>query len=451
MKTADDHVVDVGPLLDLAQWGPYQRWLVFLTALGIVFDGVDNQLVGVTLPTIVREWHVSRSAFAPVVSFGYLGMVIGGGLGGLVGDRIGRRSALIGSMLLFGVMTMAASAAGTVLMFGVLRCLAGFGLGGAIPNAAALAAEYVPLRDRPLAITLTVVCTPVGAVLAGLIAIPMLPALGWRPLFAVGGLLPVLAALALTRVLPESPRFLVRQPHRKAELVRTLRRMGHDVDDKAVFADPTHTTVEHASIQALFAGEFLRDTVALWIAFLSCLLTIYLSFTWVPSLLADAGFPSSIASAGIMVFNVGGIAGAVIGSMCIGRWGSRLSMPVMAALAAVSAGLMSWMPLSAAGSAASVLAVLALTGGLINSVQSNLFAMAAHVYPPALRATGVGSAAGFGRIGAIASGYVGVWALDTHGSASFFGVITGSLTICTLALIAIRRHIGEASVSSRHA
>ena len=66
-----DAPVDIGRLLDDGRWGGYQRWLVFLTALTIVFDGIDNQLLGVVIPTLMREWGVPRGAFSPVVSLGY--------------------------------------------------------------------------------------------------------------------------------------------------------------------------------------------------------------------------------------------------------------------------------------------------------------------------------------------------------------------------------------------
>ena len=88
-----------------------------------------------------------------------------------------------------------------------VRFLAGLGLGGAMPNAAALTAEFVPARQRPLAITLTIVCIPVGGVLAG-VAAGNHPGVGWRVLFAAGGLVPLLLAVILFKLMPESPRFL---------------------------------------------------------------------------------------------------------------------------------------------------------------------------------------------------------------------------------------------------
>jgi AAHS family 4-hydroxybenzoate transporter-like MFS transporter len=433
--------VDIGDVLDSGRWSGYQRWLVALTALTIVFDGIDNQLMGVAIPTIMREWGVPRSAFAPVVSLGYLGMMLGGAIAGLMGDRVGRRVALLASMVVFGVMTMAMAAVDTVGALGVLRLLTGLGLGGAIPNAAALAAEFVPARRRPLAVTVTIVCVPFGATLAGLMAIPALPTLGWRALFMLGGIMPIVAVVALTWLLPESPRFLARHPHRRLELIASLRRMGASVSDDMTFADRTDAAIRGVSIGALFAPAFRRDSIALWAAFFSCLLAVYLAFSWVPSMLTGAGFPSSIASTGITAFNLGGVVGALAGGICITRWGSRASMLTMAGLAVVSAAVMSRMPFDAGVGVAPIIAMLTLTGALINGVQTTMFALAAHVYPSAIRATGVGSAVSFGRIGAVLSGYIGAWALEYHGAVSFFGVMAVALTVCWLALFSVRRHV----------
>src|SRR4051794_5617532 len=113
--------IDVDTLIDESRWTGYQKGLVLLTALTIVFDGIDNQLLGVTLPSIMREFHVPRSAFASVVALGYFGMMIGGAVAGLAGDRVGRRVALLGSLALFGSATLAVAAAGSVGGLGWLR------------------------------------------------------------------------------------------------------------------------------------------------------------------------------------------------------------------------------------------------------------------------------------------------------------------------------------------
>ena len=105
----------------------------------------------------------------------------------VVGHSIGRRPALLGSVLAFGAFTAALAAVHTIETLTVLRFLAGLGLGGAMPNAATLASEYVPQRYRPLAVTLTIVSIPLGGALAGELAATLIPTQGWRTLFGVCG------------------------------------------------------------------------------------------------------------------------------------------------------------------------------------------------------------------------------------------------------------------------
>ena len=395
----------------------------------------------------MREWSVPRAAFAPVVSIGLIGMTIGGAVAGLAGDRIGRRTALLGSMLLFGLMTAAVAAATNPMHLAVLRLLAGAGLGGAIPNAAALAAEYVPRRHRHIAVTLTIVCVPLGATIAGLLGIRILPEVGWRALFVIGGVVPVIGALALMRLLPESPRYLARHPQRSAELAGALARMGHQIPEGATFVDTVEQT-ERASLWTLFRRDRRADTLALFGAFFSCLLAVYLGFSWLPALLTSTGFDPSVASTGITAFNIGGVVGALAGSTVIGRFGSRAPMLTMTAGAGAGAIALAVMRIDASQPVLPILVVLTLTGGLINAVQVAMYALAAHVYPSVVRATGVGAAASVGRIGAILSGYAGAWAIDYRGSTSYFAMIAAAMCMTFVSLALVGRHVPRAGATT---
>ena len=122
-------------------------------------------------------------------------MMFGGFIGGVVGDRMGRRVALLGSLISFGVLTLMVPLAGSPLSLSVLRFLAGLGLGAAMPNAATLSSEYVPTRHRPFAVTLTIVCIPLGGSLAGFVGGYILPRWGWHTLFIVCGLFPLVLAV----------------------------------------------------------------------------------------------------------------------------------------------------------------------------------------------------------------------------------------------------------------
>ncbi len=337
---------DIGALLDAGRAGAYQRWLVFLTALAIVFDGIDNQLLGVVIPTLMNEWEVARSAFAPVVSLGIAGMMVGGALAGIAGDRFGRRRALLASMTMFGAMTLAIAAVDDLSTLAALRFLAGIGLGGAIPNAATLAAEFVPRAQRPMAVTSTIVCVPLGAMLAGLLGSQLLSTTGWRVLFVAGGLVPLVAVVALARLLPESPRFLARHPARWPELVQLARKLGHQVSPNAAFEDAAEGSVGRAAISSLFGADLRRDTLALWVSFCSCLLAVYLGFSWLPAVLTEAGFGPGVASTGITAFNLGGVVGALASGAVMSRIGSRAAMLTMAGAAIAGAITLSRMTIS---------------------------------------------------------------------------------------------------------
>ena len=435
MKTAD-----VGVILDEGQWTGYQKLLVAATALTIILDGLDNQLLAAAVPAMMREWHLQRSAFAFVLSSGLFGMMIGGAIGGYIGDRVGRRVALLGSVVSFGALTLLVSFAGGVTTLTALRFFAGLGLGGAMPNAAALSSEYVPLRHRPFAVTLTIVCIPLGGTLAGMTGAQILPHYGWRALFLVGGIVPLLLAALLLNVLPESPRYLARQRQRWRELVVLLRRLGHGVPDDVVFVDAREKPIAHVSARSLFVPEFRRDTLALCASFFFCLLSVYVGTNWVPSLLTTAGFGVGVASYGLTAFNFGGVIGAIGGAVLIGRFGSRITMLAMAAGAIAGAALLASVSIGVQ-SAFAILAMLAWTGGLINAVQTTMYALAAHVYPTGIRATGIGTAVAVGRIGGVVSPYAGAWALDRGGPSLMFLFIAGTMTVVFAALASVRNHV----------
>jgi len=438
--------VDVGAVLDEGKWGGYQKLLVFATAMTIILDGLDNQLLPPSIPLLSREWP--QGTFSWVLTSGMVGMMLGGFIGGAAGDRFGRRIALLGSVVIFGLLTVFASFSTSVGMLLVLRFLAGLGLGGAMPNAAALSSEYVPRRQRPFAVTLTIVCIPLGGSLAGFTGALILPSFGWRALFLTGGIVPLVLAAVLYKVLPESPRYLARTKERWPELRALLRRLGHDVPDDAVFFDGREKAVAKASVGQLLVPEFRRDTLALCGSFFFCLLSVYMGTNWVPRMLSRNGFDVGIASWGLTAFNFGGVVGAIIGALTIMRLGSRISMLTMAAGAIAGAIVLSLMAINPQASVF-VFVMLAWTGGLINAVQTTMYALAAHVFPTSIRGTGVGTAVAFGRIGGVISPTLGGWALDTGGSAKYFGIIAATMTLALAALAAVRRHVpGAATVSA---
>ena len=438
--------VDVGAAIDEGRWTGYQKLLIFGTALTIILDGVDNQLLPNAVPTLIREWERPRADFINALSIGPFGMMIGGLIGGILGDRLGRRTALLGSVLAFAVLTLAIAFVDTIEMLATLRFLAGVGLGGAMPNAATLASEYVPRRQRPFAVTLTIVCIPLGGAIAGELAARVIPAYGWRMLFILGGVIPIILAAVLWKVLPESPRFLVKRRERWPELTRTMRRIGHDIPNDVEYTEAAPAAgagpAKSASIGTLFSPSFARDTLALCASFFFCLMVNYVVILLLPAMLTadDVGFTQPAASRALAMSNYGGVAGAVLGALVIQRLGSRVTMLGMSVGAIVCALVLAGYRIDPSDTVF-LMVMLLLTGGLLNAVQTTMYALAAHVYPTEIRGTGVGFAVAVGRIGNVLAGYVGAYALDQGGPPGYFTSMAILMGIVFLSLAAVRRHV----------
>ena len=476
--------VDVGRVLDEGRWTGYQKLLIFGTALTIILDGIDNQLLPNAIPTLMQDWGRPRGDFIGALAWGPFGMMIGGLLGGFLGDRLGRRTALLASILTFAALTLTIAfvPAGDVAMLGLLRFLAGVGLGGAMPNAATLSSEYVPRKQRPFAVTMTIICIPLGGVVAAEMAARIIPDYGWRALFQVGGVVPLFLAAVLWKVLPESPRYLAARRERWPELTRALRKMGHDVPDDVVYADTAASTAPTKSGNAIYyvlgvAGimalwqlgyvqgtallasaivvslillglsvrEFsptLRiDTAGLFGSFFFCLMVNYVIIQLLVVLMTQiGGFPPPQANRALSISNIGGVVGALAGALIIQQFGSRITMLGMSAIAIVTSLALTTIPLNPTN-ALILLVLIGVTGALLNGVQTTMYALATNVYPTEIRGTGVGAAVAVGRIGNVLAVYVGNYAINVGQARGYFLSLAILMALVLVSLAVVRRHI----------
>ena len=481
--------IDVGQVLDEGRWTGYQKLLIVGTALTIILDGIDNQLLPNTIPALIADWGGTRGDYVPALAWGPFGMMIGGLVGGVLGDRLGRRTALLASVLTFAVLTFAIAHVpdGRVDLLGLFRFLAGVGLGGAMPNAATLASEYVPRKQRPFAVTMTIICIPLGGVVAAEMAARIIPDYGWRMLFQAGGVLPLLIAAILWKVLPESPRYLAARKERWPELTRALRKMGHDVPDDAVYADtarsaaPTRSgnTIYYvlvvAGLMAMwqlgyiagplvygavavalvllavaireFSPAYRRDTAGLFGSFFFCLMVNYVIIQLlVVFLTGNGGFTPPQANRALSISNVGGVVGALVGALLIQQFGSRITMLGMSAMAIGSAVILAGRPLDPSDMLV-FLILVGLTGALLNAVQTTMYALATNVYPTEIRGTGVGTAVAVGRIGNVLAAFVGNYAIDVGKVPGYWLSIAMLMGLVLASLAIIQRHVPRTSLA----
>jgi AAHS family 4-hydroxybenzoate transporter-like MFS transporter len=441
MTVVNSSGADLGSLLDMGPWTRYQKAVVALTASAVVFDGLDIQIMGYAIPAVSQSWGLAKSAFASVLAAGLCGVTIGSALGGIAGDRIGRRPALILNVFFFALATLGMAATNSLTALLILRFCAGLGIGGALPNAATLTAEYTPIDRRPFATTLTIICIPLGGVLAGLLASSLLPAHSWRTLFLAAGLLPLLHALFLLAFLPESPRFLAQDPANASRLKKVIESIqGPTTSSHALIFSNKSSVSASASPRALFVGGQARNTFALWGAFFFCLLTVYLAFNWLPSILLAHHFTSKQATQGLTLYNFGGIVGAVAVGWWISLRGSRFPMSLCAALAIVSALMTAWLIHSQTNPHPVLLYIIGFHGLAVNAVQTTLYALATHLYATSIRSTGVAFALAVGRIGAIVSAYLGAGLLSLH-TYNYFLVLASTMCMVFITIQLVQTHI----------
>lgn len=443
-------VLDVAPILDHGPWTSFQKRILFLVALVMVFDGVDAQVLSLSLSSISSQWGINRSAFAPLLGCSFVAMALGTALGGMLGDQVGRKWTLVGSCVTFSVMTLVGALADDMVFLGICRVIASLGMGAAMPNVTALLAEYTPLRRRSLALAIGMSALPFGGIVVGLLGAQILPALGWRSLFLIAGSAPLIVALLLVIGVPESLRFMVARNRNPAACLAIVRRLGHPVSAVYGLTDSGETlVVKKASVRTLLASEYASDTRVLAVAFFTVILSSYLMFTWSPSLFVEAGYSVSMSSASMAVFSLGGLLGGVGGGWLFSRFGSRKTMLCMAAGALACCAVLMVTPLEPGTNTLPIIsASLLLLGLCVPGTQAILFVLAAQMFPTSLRASGVGLPAAFGRLGAVLSAFIGPWILASTGI-RFFGFMAAMMLILLVALALVRRHIARTTTQGR--
>ena len=386
---------NVTEFIDGRPFGRLQTWVAVLCGVVAVVDGFDTQIVAYMAPAIGAEWALPRGAFGPVFGAGLLGLALGSVSGGPIADRWGRKTTIVLATLFFGLCSLATgSVSGLNELIG-LRLLTGLGLGAAIPNLIAITAEFAPARNRTLIVTVMFSGFPLGSVAGGLLSSVWIPEWGWRSLFYLGGLLPILWALLMWRMLPESPTFLVasgRAPERIAALLRRI-----DPSHHAERYEITDRSAPGSSVVALLADGRRSMTLLLWATFFANLLVMYFFVNWLPTLLSMAGYPLSLAIQASTAFNVGGVAGGASLAALIRRIGAIPVLSMTFGLTALAiAGI------SQLGQAPTLIfpAVFLVGFGVVGA-QFCLNALAADLYPTSIRSTGVGWALGVGRIGSV--------------------------------------------------
>jgi putative MFS transporter len=420
------------------------------SGIGWALDAMDVGLIGFIMAALTTHWGLSHTETSWLASAGFVGMALGATFGGLLADRIGRRSVFAVTLLVYGLATGASALAGGLAVLIVLRFVVGLGLGAELPVASTLVSEFAPRSVRGRMVVILEAFWAVGWLAAAVIGAFVIPLSddGWRWALALG-MLPAVYALYVRTGLPESVRYLESKGrHDEAERIvvdfeesvpTRLRfrsvtpeqeQAGDGPDAQAAQAAPSSLSSQAAS--GIWSPVLRRRTAALWAIWFCINLSYYGAFTWIPSILVDQGYTLVKSFTFTLVITLAQLPGYAVSAFLIERWGRRSTLATFLAGSAVSAGLYGF-----AGAEWQVIAAGCLLSFFNLGAWGALYAVGPELYPTTMRGRGTGAATGFGRIASIVAPLIVPPLLVFGGMPVLFALFGVAFAVAALAALSL--------------
>ncbi|BCW05701.1 MFS transporter [Arthrobacter sp. NtRootA1] len=431
-----DTPTSVQSLLDAAPFGRRRVIIFVLAFLAMMLEGIEVQMWGFVYPQIIAEWGTSLTTITTIVTVGVVALTLGAMVAGPLADRLGRKPIVVVGAAAFGLATLGGALATNELMLGTTRTIACLGLGAVMPLVITLVAEIMPSRRRTNIVGITFAGFPLGTVVTGALAGALIPALGWRALLGVGGILALILVPLLAWGMPESVAFLARRGHR-TRLDQVLVKIVPDfkTTDLAHIA-PVTTVSQPRSIGTLLSRRYIRDAIVVWFCYFVTAGVVYIFLNYLPLIASAIGASAAVAGLAVALMGILGVVGALSIGYLMSKFGRHLVIGLYFTLAATTVWVMASVSL-AAGVLIGVSAIIGFTVVGLNSGM-NAFSTADEVFPVESRATGVSWMHGFGKAGSIVSGFFGGtmlaagWGIGQIYFTLGFPLILGAIAIAAL-------------------
>ncbi|KVN92615.1 MFS transporter [Burkholderia ubonensis] len=358
------------------------------------FDGFDVITIAATLPLLIHKWGLSPNQVGLLIASGAIGQLIGAFLFPALAEKHGRVKAIAWSSAVIGVTSIACGFAPTFEVFVLLRILQGLGLGGELPVAATYINEITRAHGRGRFVLLYEIVFPIGLLVSMALGAWLVPRFGWEIMYFVGGM-PLVLALVLTRLVPESPRWLASRG-RLPEAGQALGVFEASVKGPLTPAPVTQAAAFDEMVRQhpkrrmidLFSAAYRKRTLAVATLWATCGFIQYGLSTWLPTIYKNFYHaPLQLALNLAVIGSVMGVLGSLASALLVDRLGRKPVIVWSFVLCALS--------LSLAGvyHAASVYVVAtfcSLSLGLMASGFITAYVYTPEQYPTSIRASGCG-------------------------------------------------------------
>lgn len=414
-------------------------FLLLTLAMGLLvqlIEGFDLVAAGVVGPALADAFAIDRAHLGFIFASFFIGLVIGSLILGVVGDLLGRKSAMVIGTLWYGafsVATVFTHAAGTLM---ALRFLTGIGLGGVLPTTIALMCEYAPARMRATIVNIMICGLNVGGAIGGFAGAQLIPVYGWQFVFYVGGILPLLLVPVFLLWFPESARFLLLRGQARARVAAIARK----IDPALKLTPDTDFTVRDIRLKGLpvrhlFARGWALATILLWLTMALNQILIGFFTQYMPTMLTAYGLAMTDAVRVTGVFQVGAVLGTLLLGWLIDRRGYFVVLAAVYFGAFVCAILM-----VSFGRALVPIMVFGLGAGIcVAGGQNTVNALSGVFYPTLARSTGAGWGLGVGRVGAALGIPLAGLMLGMHWSVPGIFAVIGTAGLLASATILLMR------------
>ncbi|GAB3944985.1 MFS transporter [Corynebacterium tapiri] len=412
------------------------QWLIIALACFVnALDGYDLVAMAFTSTAVSAELGLSGSQLGWLFSSALIGIGLGSIFLAPLADQFGRKQLIVASLIinLVGLsLTVATPSFSLLLLF---RIITGIGVGGILACVTVLTSEFSNLRYRGLAMSIYASGYGLGATLCGVLSAQLIPTQGWRSIFVVGAALTLLALVLTLAIIPESPETLAKRGQHD-RLTRLVHRLGKG-EELAGRTPTVRSLAEQPRARArdVLHSDFARVTLALWAAF--GLITFGFNYAnqWTPKLLTEAGLSAQQGIVGGIMLSFGGTLGSLLYGALTTRFDARRTLITFSlGSAAVLVAFISSTHIPPL-----MLALGVAVGMLLNGCITGMYTITPQAYPFALRATGVGTAIGISRVGAVLGPLIVGYLVDAGWNPQSLYVGAGVVMLAAAAAVCVAR------------